>query len=269
MGITVYRNNKIGDVPPTPAHPMIDEGITAESRESLLNIGKILGFPISYKQEQDGRLIQNLVPVHKTEYEQISTSSKVELEMHTEAAFHPYRPSHVLLLCLRGDDSAVTTYADDFDIIPKLSEESVSILQKPWFTTRVDMSFRTHGESDMEIVTPILSKKESFLNTGGWRITYDSSFMQAIGVDMESKELAERALSEMRDAVSSSIKEIVLKTGDLLVINNDSTVHGRRPFQPRYDGTDRWVQRMLVISQMPPVGHISGHVITTNFGKNV
>jgi len=258
---------KIGDVPPTPSHPAIDESITPESRKSLIDMGNILGFPVSYIQEQNGRLIQNLVPVHKTEYQQISTSSKVELEMHTESSFHPYRPSHVLLLCLRGDESAVTTYADDFDIIEKLSDEAINVLQMPWFTTQVDESFRTNGEPNMEITVSILRDNPSSI-TSSWIITYDSVFMKAVGIDEKSQLEAERALDEMRRAVNTSIKEVALKTGDLLIINNDTTVHGRRPFQPRYDGTDRWVQRMLVVRTMPHHDHISGHVITTKFGSN-
>ena len=268
MGITVYRNIDIGDIPHTPSHPLIDESITPESRKALIDMGSILGFPISYKQEQGGRLIQNLVPVHKTEYQQISTSSKVELEMHTETAFHPYRPSHVLLLCLRGDDSAVTTYADDFEIVEKLSDEAINVLQKPWFTTQVDESFRTNGEPNMKITTSILRENPSSISSS-WVLTYDSSFMEAIGIDEKTKIEAERALDEMRVAVNSSMRDIVLKSRDMLIINNDTTLHGRKPFQPRYDGTDRWVQRMLVVRNMPPASHISGHVITTEFGKNV
>lgn len=257
----------IGDVPATPAHPMIDESITPESRKSLIDMGNILGFPVSYAQEQGGRLIQNLVPVHKSEYQQISTSSKVELEMHTETAFHPYRPSHLLLLCLRGDDSAVTTYADDFDILEKLSDEAINVLQMPWFTTQVDDSFRTNGEPNMDITVSILRENKSSF-TSSWVLTYDSFFMKAVGIDEKSRIEAERALEEMRSAVNSSIKEVVLKTRDMLVINNDTTVHGRKPFQPRYDGTDRWIQRMLVVRNMPHHDHISGHVITTKFGSH-
>jgi L-asparagine oxygenase len=268
MGVTIYRNMEIGDVPATPPHPHIDESITTESRKSLIDMGSILGLPVSYQQEQGGRLIQNLVPVHKTEYQQISTSSKVELEMHTETAFHPYRPSHVLLLCLRGDDSAVTTYANDFEIVEKLSDEAINVLQKPWFTTQVDESFRTNGEPNMKMTTSILRKNDSS-QSASWKLTYDSSFMEAAGIDDKSQIEAERALEEMRNAVNNSIQEVVLKTGDLMIINNDTTVHGRRPFQPRYDGTDRWIQRMLVVRTYPPKDHISGHIITTKFRANV
>jgi L-asparagine oxygenase len=157
-----------------------------------------------------------------------------------------------------------TTYADDFDIVPKLSNEAISILQKKWFTTQIDQSFRSDGQPDVHIHTPILEKTNTDWMV--WKITYDSWFMKAVGDGSdESRSQAERALQEMRDAVNSSTKEVVLKTGDLLVINNDCTVHGRKPFQPRYDGTDRWVQRMLAIREMPPSEHIDGHMITTKF----
>ena len=264
MGITIYRNQRIGKIPPTPATSVIEDSVTPDSVKALKEYGSILGHPVSYVQEQNGRLIQNLVPVHKTEYQQISTSSKVELEMHTESSFHPYRPSYVILLCLRGDDAVETTYADDFDIVPKLSNEAISILQKKWFTTQIDQSFRSDGQPDVHIHTPILEKTNTDWMV--WKITYDSWFMKAVGDGSdESRSQAERALQEMRDAVNSSTKEVVLKTGDLLVINNDCTVHGRKPFQPRYDGTDRWVQRMLAIREMPPSEHVDGHVITTKF----
>jgi L-asparagine oxygenase len=263
MGITIYRNQRIGEIPPTPATSVIDDSVTPESVKVLREYGSILGYPVSYAQEQNGRLIQNLVPVHKTEYQQISTSSKVELEMHTESSFHPYRPSYVILLCLRGDNAVATTYADDFDIVPKLSQEAISILQKKWFTTQIDQSFRADGQPDVHVYTPILEKTNQ---DSDWKITYDSWFMKAVGDGSEDTLFqAERALQEMRDAVNSSTKEVVLKTGDLLVINNDCTIHGRKPFRPRYDGTDRWVQRMLVIREMPPSEHIDGHMITTKF----
>ena len=90
--------------------------------------------------------------------------------------------------------------------------------------------------------------------------------MKAVGDGTEESRLqAELALLEMREAVNSSTNEVFLKTGDLLVINNDCTVHGRKPFQPRYDGTDRWVQRMLVVREMPPPEQVNGHMIITEF----
>ncbi|MGY2063643.1 TauD/TfdA family dioxygenase, partial [Nocardia gipuzkoensis] len=38
----------------------------------------------------------------------------------------------------------------------------------------------------------------------------------------------------------------VLHPGELLLVDNDVVVHGRVPFTPRYDGTDRWLKRVNI-----------------------
>jgi L-asparagine oxygenase len=258
MGVKLHGGVGIGVVPKTPSIPngrSTDEISVKIPATTLLHYGYQLGYPVAYAQEQDGQLIQNIIPVYKTEYEQISSSSKVELALHTESAFHPYKPDYVLLLCLRGDPSAITTYANVEDIVQLLSAQVVETLKKPWYRTAIDDSFRTHGEPQQEFIIPILYNDGKNLS-----IVYDSFFMQGIN------EYAELALSELNAAIQKCTKEIILRSGDLLVINNSNTIHGRRPFQPRYDGTDRWVQRMLVRKELPPENHIEGNVITTKFG---
>lgn len=258
MGVKLHGSVGIGFVPKTPStlsSSSFKEQSSKDSARTLLHYGYQLGYPVAYAQEQDGQLIQNIIPVHKTEYEQISSSSKVELALHTESAFHPYKPDYVLLLCLRGDPNAITTYANVEDIVELLSAQVVETLKKPWYRTAIDDSFRTHGEPQQEFIIPILYNDGKNLS-----IVYDSFFMQGIN------EYAELALSELNAAIQKCTKEIILRSGDLLVINNSNTIHGRRPFQPRYDGTDRWVQRMLVRKELPPENHIKGNIITTKFG---
>ena len=44
-------------------------------------------------------------------------------------------------------------------------------------------------------------------------------------------------------------------------------VHGRTPFEPRFDGTDRWLQRTFVVSDLAPsAAERRGRVIVTQFG---
>ena len=258
MGVKLHGGVGIGTVPKTPSIPngrSTNELLVKIPATTLLHYGYQLGYPVAYAQEQDGQLIQNIVPVHKTEYEQISSSSKVELALHTESAFHPYKPDYVLLLCLRGDPSAITTYANVEDIVELLPLQVIETLKKPWYKTAIDDSFRSHGELQQEFIMPILSTDGK-----NFTIVYDSFFMQGIN------EYAQLALSELNAAIQKCTKEIVLKSGDLLIINNSNTIHGRKPFQPRYNGTDRWVQRMLVRKELPPKNQIEGNVITTKFG---
>jgi len=257
MGIILFKNLDIGFVPKTPATPfpnLIKEASSDKSSMIFLEYAHKFGYPVSYMQEQKGQLVQNILPVHKTETQQISTSSKVELALHTETAFHPYKPDYVLLFCLRGDPNAVTTYANVDDIVKKLDLWVIATLSKKWFTTNIDISFRTKGQKDKNIPISVLEKTED-----GYNFIYDYTFVKA------NDELGRAALEKLHEAVSECIQEVVLETGDLLVIDNNKTIHGRKPFQARYDGTDRWVQRILIRKELPPSDQIDGHIITTEF----
>lgn len=254
MGIAIYDDVAVGDVPPTPAVQGQDGVQTSTANQSILMHAALFGHPVGYAQEQNGKIIQDVFPVRGTESRQISTSSKTELALHTETAFHPYKPDYVLLLCLRGDENAETTFASIENILPYLSQHTIDVLQKEVFLTGIDESFRTHGEPDMEIPMSVLKRTER-----GWKLTYDATVMKGIN------EEADTALRNLEWAVSSSIQSITLKTGQLLVIDNNSTVHGRKPFQPRYDGTDRWLKRVLVVEELPPDSDYDNGVITTQF----
>lgn len=258
MFIDLKQDQKIGNIPPTPGQPLfLDHGLFYV-KKILFENAFALGYPVSYVQEQEGSLIQNIIPVHKTEYEQISTSSKVQLALHTEAAFHPYKPDYVMLLCLRGDPTAVTTYANVDDIIELLDNEMISYLQDSAYRTGVDKSFRGLNKKYKEAVLPVLKK----IGNDEYNISYDEDLMKPTNV------LASMALEKLSEAVSKCTKEIVLKTGDLLIMNNNKIIHGRKPFQPKYDGTDRWLQRILVRKQLPPTDQIDGHIIITDFTES-
>lgn len=258
--ITIFKDIDVGHVPPTPNAICLKSSHLDGVYQKLYTYASRYGFPISYAQEQEGNIIQNIFPIQKTETQQISTSSKTELGLHTETAFHPYKPTTVLLLCLRGDPEAVTTYAYVDEIVKHITPMMLNTLTQPWFTTSIDESFRTEGQLDMELTCSILREKVYGLNPL-YEITYDEALMKATNAQ------AEEALNELREAIKKCTRKIVLDTGDLLVINNKTTIHGRRPFRARYDGTDRWVQRMLSIQTLPPPQQRTGNTVTTRFGK--
>lgn len=257
----LFNISDIGKIPPTPLVSEVDDNLTPEATDVLIKFGNEFGFPISYKQEQNGRLIQNILPVFKTEYGQISTSSKNDLYLHTEAAFHPYRPSHVLLLCVRGSSSVATTIASIDKIMDKLDEETLSILKLPFFETGVDESFMSKNKTNFKLVTSVFRDTEDKIDQLRWTMVFDWLLMN--GMNTEAK----IAFEKLKNAVRDSIENVYLKTGDLIVIDNNRAVHGRTKFQPRYDGTDRWVKRLLTIKTMPPKAHVNGNVIVTEFNN--
>jgi L-asparagine oxygenase len=84
-----------------------------------------------------------------------------------------------------------------------------------------------------------------------------------VGTDQD----ADDALRALGRAVEQMQTSIALDAGDLLVVDNTVAVHGRTPFEPRFDGTDRWLQRTFVVSDLTPsAAERRGRVIVTQFG---
>lgn len=230
----------MGEIPPTPTS--LDEvPETPHAFGVLKKIAYEYGLPVAYKQEQNGKLVQNIFPIQKTETTQISSSSKIDLQLHTESAFHPYSPAYVILMCLREDTNAATTYAALDKIVASLDEETLFYLKEPLFVTAIDESFRTQGEPNKSILLPILTETKD-----GLSICFDEFYMR--GKTFQAQE----ALDRLLESIKQNTEEIYLRTGEVIVLNNRKLVHGRRSFTARYDGTDRWLQRILVLDKMPP-----------------
>ncbi len=201
-------------------------------------------------------------PPPTTPARQTSTSSDVELEFHTETAFHPHKPRYLLLLCLRGDPRAETLLCSIPQVIDQLPLGVRQVLREPRFRTGVDESFghlhRSHDGSHPRALghlVPVLSGTAARPTS-----TFDADLM--VGVDDEARD----ALEALRQAIRSDHVGVTLRTGDLLVIDNAVAVHGRSSFAARFDGTDRWIQRTFVVADLAASAtERHGRVITTRF----
>lgn len=255
-GALLLKGMPVGELPPTPPTPTTPTAKDHTSEFSLLTVARRLGQPVGYEPEHGGDIVQNLVPVQGTEHRQVSTSSKVELMFHTEAAFHPHRPRYLLLICLRGDPSAMTTLSSIHEVLPTLSVATREVLFQPRFRTAVDESY-LHGRPNvLGEPMPVLSGDRELPT-----MVFDADLM--VGMD----EVAEAALLELSHAVAALQTGVALEAGDLLVVDNAVAVHGRTPYSPRFDGTDRWLQRAFVVSDLrPSASERRGRVITTVFG---
>lgn len=255
-GALLLRHMPIGEVGATPPTPLSPVRKDRTSEMTLLTVARRLGQPVGYLPEHGGDLIQNIVPTKTAATRQVSTSSRTELMFHTEAAFHPHRPRYLLLLCLRGDLEAHTTLASINDVLPHLPADVVEILFQARFRTAVDESY-LHGRSNaLGAPMPVLSGDRQRPS-----MVFDADLM--VGTDAA----ADDALRSLGDAVAAHRRSITLAAGDLLVVDNNVAVHGRTPFTPRFDGTDRWLQRTFVVADLAPsAGDRAGRVINTSFG---
>ena len=131
------------------------------------------------------------------------------------------------------------------------------------FRTSVDESFRLNGEEDHSTVMPIISRDSS----NRYIMKYDKTVMT--GTTTESQ----MALNVFTKAIERNTQTVFLKTGDLLVLDNGITVHGRTAFQAKYDGTDRWVQRVVVRKEIDSIKSkttcpLTGYTVITKYRED-
>jgi L-asparagine oxygenase len=247
---------RLGATPPTPSAAACCGEKDRESELVLLAVARRLGEPVGYEPEHGGDLVQNIVPVATSADRQVSTSSQVELMFHTEAAFHPHRPRYLLLLCLRGDAAARTTLCSIHSALPHLAPDAIDALFEPRFRTAVDESYLHGRRNVLGPPVPVLTGERDRP-----AMVFDADLM--VGTDEE----ADAALRALARIVAAHATGVVLEQGDLLVVDNAVAVHGRSPYVPRFDGTDRWLQRTFVVADLAAsAAERRGRVITTAFG---
>ena len=233
------------DLPPTPAdpHARVNKG-SYVTELWLSSFGSALGSPFAYQQEQSGSLVQNVCPTPGNAHNISSESSAIELGFHTEMGFHIHQPDYLLLLCLRPDHdrSAKTIISSVRMIVPELTPHQRAVLSEPLFRPGIDYSFgsvnATRGNGP---ATPVLygDPYDPFFN-------FDFDLM--VGLSAE----AEDCLRALRAAADRTKQWVRLAAGDLLIIDNRRAAHARSVFAARYDGQDRWLQRMCVVRDLLP-----------------
>lgn len=245
-GILLVRNlptdPKLPSTPEDSGH--CREKNTYASELWLGAFGMALGEPIAYMQEKDGELFRNVCPTRENEREWSSESSRIFLPFHTETAFHPFMPSYVMLYCLRPDHegAARSKLASIRRIARLMSGKQLEVLRQPLFETGIDYSFgSTTGKKGGGLVTAICygDRQDPYFR-------YDPDLM--IPHSPEGREV----MDVLNRCIEDVAAYVTLTAGDLLIIDNRRTVHARTEFVARYDGRDRWLQRVYLVDSLAP-----------------
>ncbi|HEU4455649.1 MAG TPA: guanitoxin biosynthesis L-enduracididine beta-hydroxylase GntD [Longimicrobium sp.] len=237
------------------------ENDTAEYDFLLVLLGSLLGEPIGWSTQQDGRIVHDILPIKGHEHEQLGSGSEELLTWHVEDAFHPYRGDYLGMLCLRNPDRVPTTFAAVSKV--RLTPEQLEVLTRAHYTIRPDESHlpKNRGtavvrEEDAEVLERAYRKIEQMWNAperipvlfGDPRSPYvriDPYFMDPV-----EDPVAQATLDELNQQIDGVLEDRVLEPGDFCFIDNFQAVHGRKPFRARFDGTDRWLRRINVVRDL-------------------
>lgn len=249
----VVRGVPVGDdrIGPTPQHwHDVPRDTEAEAHAVFLLLASAhLGDVFGWSTLQGGRLVHDVLPMPGQEESQ-SGHGTVELAWHTEDGFHPYRCDYLMLLGLRNHDAVPTVVASVDDV--ELTDGQRAVLSEPRFLIRPDtlqlknaQQLTEHQgtahsihlmEDDPEPCAVLFGHPEQPY------LRIDPEFMSALPGDGEATE----ALDALCRELQRNLVDVPLSAGDLLVVDNFKAVHGRSAFKARFDGTDRWLKKVVV-----------------------
>jgi L-asparagine oxygenase len=223
-------------LPPTVTSPSAPFSGSAHATALLLvGIMTLFGEPFNYKSLYGGRIVQNMVPVRAMEFTQTSQSSTGMLGWHVEDGYREDRCDYAGLICLRGDPSGASLYAQARDLA--LRPDLMTILRERRFQVRPDPAHVLPDDMptrQLAVLTGPASRPE---------IVYDTHHIAPLDDD---DDLAQAALRELHEYLDQSRVSHVMEMGDLLIFDNKRVVHARTPFPAKFDGTDRWLMRVMV-----------------------
>jgi L-asparagine oxygenase len=224
------------EFPPTATAPYAPVSGAAHTAMLLLaGVMTLFGEPFTYSSLYKGRIVQSMVPVPGKEFTQTSQSSSGMLDWHVEDGFREDRCDYAGLLCLRGDPSGASQYAQARDL--QLAPELMSTLRQTRFHVKPDPAHVLPGDVAKRKLAVLTGPEEAP------EIVYDTHHIGPID-DADTKAAA--ALRELHAGLDEVRMLHVMSPGDLLIFDNKRVVHARTPFTARFDGTDRWLMRVMV-----------------------
>lgn len=215
-----------------PATPSSTTGIafrTFLAELVLLSIVNNLGTPIGFKSENNGAIIHNVSPKKDKLDTKSSSGSKEPMGMHSDFAFSDNRPDWLILMCLRNNDNIPTSISIVNEICEQLTLEEIEVLKSPKF-----MIFPPDSSSARD------PKVDSILSI------INNNFISRFNKDkcMGTDDISNAALTKFASIAEAQGLDIYLNPGDVLIFNNKLVLHSRQSFEARYDGSDRWLQRV-------------------------
>ncbi|NJR60704.1 MAG: hypothetical protein HC769_18870 [Cyanobacteria bacterium CRU_2_1] len=236
-GILIRHPELPFDVASTPDFLPADRRKTVTRDEALhILYASLLGYVIAWDSIQNGNLVNYVLPLRSHENQPISSGSANKFELHTEEAFHPYAEEFFSLLCMRNPRRVPTVIAFLGDA--ELPEDIKESLFQDHFILGANMA---HAVDQPQERRSILF---------GNRVSpYFRLSLNLLNVDLLAQE-AKDALEFFINNLKKVEQPVILEAGDMLFLDNFRTAHGRPPYLPAYDSSDRWLKRLYITTDL-------------------
>lgn len=242
-GTMLFDGLAVEQIPPTPPDNRSHLGESTPLARVQAIVNHACGQMLAYEAEGFGCLYQDMVPNRAMATTQTSMGSRVELELHTEQAFSKLRPDILSLACLRGHPDAKTYVLPAHLLMEQLTVFERELLRQPLWMTEVDPSFRLAGHEFLDGIErgplPIIAGAEDDPT-----VVFDQDLMR--GITEQAQEMVRR----VTEIYQSHRHAHTLTPGQILLVDNVRSVHGRSPFSPAFDEHDRFIIRSFAVRDL-------------------
>lgn len=245
-------------VGPTPEHwdrPVPPAPATAESDMYMALCALTLGEPFAWATLQHGRMIQDVFPIRGDEKRLNGHGSDVFLVFHTDDAFHPQTCDYLMLFGVRNHDRVPTRVASARDLC--LDPQHRRLLSQARFHIEPDeehirqLAARMPGHPALKRAIQMRDEPSPVPVLYGVPdhpyLRYDRAYIHCVG---DSAGAAEAALDALDAELARVSEPLVVSQGTLLILDNKVAAHARDAFTARYDGTDRWLRKIIVLRDL-------------------
>lgn len=252
-GAIIFDNLGVGgDLPDTPINGRRSpDKLNTYSEATSAAVSNMLGQLVAFVAERHGDPVQDLTPVEGKETS-LTNQGTNALGWHAEhGATHLALGGTALVLAylvffhLRAshDGDAKTLVADYRDAFALLDPATIDTLFSPEFKVKPPKLVAETLPKQARVFRPVP------LFTGPREAP---QLQGALYGDLTEglTDKASRALEVLKDALDSVYYQVTTKPGRLVILDNRLALHARAPFEPRYDGRDRWLQRTLVAENL-------------------
>jgi len=242
-------------LPPTPYQGYLGPDHLPLVNSLYLGLYQIAGIePIAYENENSGQLFRHVVPASHARNEKSSHGSQHTFGMHVDNPDLPLIPESVSaisgcpeylsLLAVRCDLKVRSSIALLDSVLKKLNRATIEQLCQPQFLISRPDSFDNSNTTRLPVLL--------FAEDGTAYCRYDKENISPLTPEAAAALLMlDAELQKPENRIDTSFQP-----GDLMMLQNQRLLHSREGFQPREDGTDRWLVRlfgMKSLSRMMPV----------------
>lgn len=260
---------------PTAFFPVPDTVATMAGRAAALAVHGVLALEtVSYATENDGNLFVNLVAMPGKGA--FAEKSKKSMRGHTDGVSFPFNgdddaqdariapsPDLVTLVGLRNPKDVPTKLMPLANVLANMPPGDVAELKKPQYSIRSQKTFvqgmrRILGKELVVTDEPVLKDGAS-----GTYVRYSHSTV----VPSSMGGPAEQASNNLEATCNQVAVPVVIQPGDVLVISNRLSLHGRGEVGEDVGGQSRWLLRAYALdtSNLPAhkrhLGGLPPHVL--------